>query len=400
MIEGIRARHLKHLPLNAASIVRGEFKDIPLHIHALKFFQTWADAVRAAGLEPREVNVHLRNRYDSKATIIAEIGRRLSLGLSVKHGATHKEDSTLVASAYRCFGSWNKAIEAAGLSTETLANPMRPRLLKREKQILAGLPAPGRLLAFVDGSQTPVKSIGNLAGHFYLMCAVIKPAGNYVKMKKLIAGKSGLLPRGALEFEAARIVDPGSSAWQKHSVKKRIDTLKVLYDLLHRYAEAMVFGYISAEPLDARMQARLPAALGGKQTKINLEAAFFSGLMPHLKTLNREVGVVMNSDVETRSGLHIQPVARSPDMYQGGVLRVGASWEIGVQLANLAAYTFNRHLQLRDPGARGRTGLFDDVIMDAMERLGPLFHNVLELDAKQAGESATVQPAPQVVMLP
>ncbi len=173
----------------------------------------------------------------------------------------------------------------------------------------------------------------------------------------------------------------------------------MLYDLLHQHAEAVVFGYISAEPLDARMQAQLPAPLNGKQTKINLEAAFFSGLIPHLKTLNREVGVVMNHDVQTRR-LRIQPVARSSGLYQGGVLQVAAHWELGVQLANLAAYTFNRHLQLRDPGARGGTGLFDDVIMDAMERLGPLFHNVLDLDAKQVGESATVQPAPQVVMLP
>lgn len=382
VIEGIRARHAKALPLNAGSVAHGDFKDIPLLHHALNLFPGWEAAVRAAGLEPLEIGVHGRSRYESEENVVNEIKRRLANGLRVNHATIRDDDPALASSAYRKFGSWNLALEAAGLTPEQ-AKPHRPRMLKSGKQILTELPAPGRLLAFVDDGGTPEKPLENLAAHFHVMCGVLIPAENYLEIKRALESVPELLPLGIHEFHATQMVNPGRSAWKKHSVRQRLDTMTLLFKLLRQHANQIVFGFISGEQFDAEMRHRLPAELKSIESKQSLEKVFFNALMPHLKSLSGDVGIVMDSDIETENRLRIQDVADPRGIYQGGVLRVDSCWEIGVQLADLAAYTFNRVFHVRSRAAAGNVGPFDELIVDSMQQLLPLFRNVLELEDRQ-----------------
>ncbi len=57
VIEKIKERHAKGLPVIASSLIKGRHQDSAVVHHAWKFFDSWANALRAAGLEPTEVGV-------------------------------------------------------------------------------------------------------------------------------------------------------------------------------------------------------------------------------------------------------------------------------------------------------------------------------------------------------
>ncbi|MCX6855657.1 MAG: hypothetical protein NTV80_12225, partial [Verrucomicrobia bacterium] len=216
VIESIRDRHARNLPLSASTVTAGEFKNIPLIHHAMTLFPSWEAAVCAADLDP---------------------------------------------------------------------------------------------LAFVDDGGTPEKPLTDLAGNFHLLCAVMITSEKYLKLKAALAEWPDLLPRGVYEFHATQIVNPGRSPWKKHSTRRRLDTLTLLYQLLLQYADQILFGFVSGEQFDAEMRAQLPAELSGIKSKEALKKVFFNSLIPHLKTRSSDTAILMDSDRETENQLRIQAVA-------------------------------------------------------------------------------------------
>lgn len=390
VIESIRDRYARGLPLSTGAVSAGEFHNAPLIFHALKLFPSWEAAVCAADLEPSEVGVKGRYRYDTKEKVLTEITRRRSAGLHINHGAIASEDPALATGAYRTLGSWNQALAALGLTANDV-RPQQVKLPKTGKEILSALPAPGRLLAFVDDGGTPEKPLADLAGNFHLLCAVLISSENYLKLKAALADKPRQLPRGLHEFHATQIVNPGSSAWQRHSTRQRLDTLALLYELLLQYADQILFGFVSGEQFDAEMRAQLPAELSGIKSKEALKKVFFNCLIPYLKTRSSDSAILMDSDRETENQLRIQAVADPTGLYQSGVLHVDSRWELGIQLADLAAYTFNRLFHVKSRAQKGKLGPFDELIVDTMQKLQPLFCNVLDLpDCSPVADPASV----------
>ena len=102
VIDAIRERDRRGLPL------AGVGKDNrSLEIAGREWFGSWPNAVLAAGLKPKVC------RTWNKAAVVAAIKDRHQCGLPLKN--IRKHDLALGRAARRYFGSWTKAMSAAGL---------------------------------------------------------------------------------------------------------------------------------------------------------------------------------------------------------------------------------------------------------------------------------------------
>lgn len=118
VIEKIRDRSERGLPLNSDAIVHG---DEPLMGAARRYFGSWGNAMREAGFDPevhRKVSEPTK-RWD-KATIIANIRELASRGVELNAHSVKRVDPKLVGAGTTHFGSWGKAIEAAGFDYEAV----------------------------------------------------------------------------------------------------------------------------------------------------------------------------------------------------------------------------------------------------------------------------------------
>jgi len=100
VIEALRAHHRKGLPL------KNERVEQRLYAAAYKRFGSWHQALRAAGLEPVP-----RGKW-TKQRVIEAIQNRSRQGLSLV--TTWRTDKSLYSGAQYKFGSWRRALRAAG----------------------------------------------------------------------------------------------------------------------------------------------------------------------------------------------------------------------------------------------------------------------------------------------
>jgi hypothetical protein len=94
-------------------------KDRKLYAQAAKYFHGWHNALRAAGWEPG------RQSW-SKEIVVAKIQDRVRQGRSVSK--VHQEDACLYSQAKRLFGSWQQALQAAGVEPTWSLWTFKPRL--------------------------------------------------------------------------------------------------------------------------------------------------------------------------------------------------------------------------------------------------------------------------------
>lgn len=105
----INELQMRNAALNAGAVERGSAR---LFAAACTHFGSWSKAIEAAGLDYSSIR---RQRRWSRALVIEEIRRiglaGLRLGTTV---AVRSEFRALHAAAVRFFGSWAKAVRAAG----------------------------------------------------------------------------------------------------------------------------------------------------------------------------------------------------------------------------------------------------------------------------------------------
>lgn len=118
VLEAIRQRHAEKKPLNYMAVVA---EDEPLSGAARRYFGSWRKAIEAAGLDydqikkaARDQSVILPPGTWSRDLIIKKIKERAAAGLPLNPHIVQKEDSRLYSAATSNFGSWGKAVEAAG----------------------------------------------------------------------------------------------------------------------------------------------------------------------------------------------------------------------------------------------------------------------------------------------
>ncbi len=111
VLDGIKLRYKNGLPLNT-SAVNGDAHT--LYASSVKFFGTWAKALKKAGYSQKK---HIRRyRYCKPEQVTDCILRRHAKALPLNHGYIHENNSALASAALRLFGSWDHALQAAQLN--------------------------------------------------------------------------------------------------------------------------------------------------------------------------------------------------------------------------------------------------------------------------------------------
>jgi hypothetical protein len=131
VIDAIQDRYERGLPLVA---VRKH--DPSLESAAARHFGGWKKAMAAAGL-------HLHRASWTRQTVIEAIQTRNRQGQRV--GTTSRDDRLLRRAAHRCFGSWREAVLATGLEPAPRRQWNKPLLIQEIRQWYRRDPPPGRV---------------------------------------------------------------------------------------------------------------------------------------------------------------------------------------------------------------------------------------------------------------
>jgi hypothetical protein len=105
--------HSRGISVNVAHICEKE--EMLLHFGA-KYFGSWDSVLRKIGLEPNKVRLYDETIRFSKADITSEFKKRLAKGLPLNTSAVYTSDVRLYSAARRRFGTYLKALKAAGIS--------------------------------------------------------------------------------------------------------------------------------------------------------------------------------------------------------------------------------------------------------------------------------------------
>jgi len=135
VISGIRTRRTKNLTLRPSRVLR---EDRKLHRAACKLFGSWRKAVSAAG-----INYNKAIRRMDKEDVMKGLRARHRRKRSLRPKKVSEEDPSLFSAGVWQFGSWPRAVEAAGVDYRTVV-PARwiPSIILREirKRKRKGLP--------------------------------------------------------------------------------------------------------------------------------------------------------------------------------------------------------------------------------------------------------------------
>ncbi len=104
-----------HRDLSVTGIVT---RDGGLYLAALTRFGTWPRALRIAGLDPARIQRKASPTAWTRERVLSKIRARKRKGLPLNHAAAHDAYSDLPASGSRFFGSWDRALEAAGVDPD------------------------------------------------------------------------------------------------------------------------------------------------------------------------------------------------------------------------------------------------------------------------------------------
>lgn len=122
VIKKIQQRYKENQPLNTTVIIK---TDSSLYKHARKYFKSWEEALRVSGIDPKIAKKGYRKKW-SKELVIELIKERVKQGkkvnaLSLQNDATNR-DQVLYRKGTQLFGSWENALEAAGLDPKKITN--------------------------------------------------------------------------------------------------------------------------------------------------------------------------------------------------------------------------------------------------------------------------------------
>ncbi len=88
---------------------------------SIRYFGSWEGAVTTAGIRYDKVKQKRNYKWD-KEKVIKSIQERHSQGKSLAHKRTLQNNPSLVHAAVRCCGSWEKAVESAGFAYRNVSD--------------------------------------------------------------------------------------------------------------------------------------------------------------------------------------------------------------------------------------------------------------------------------------
>jgi len=152
VLQRIKARAEAERPLCYSAVVAEEEVLIGA---ARRLFGSWGVAVQDAGIDYQEVKKAARRKPREPAgtwteeKIIGKIKARAKAGLPLNPHAVQIDDAKLYSAAAGLFGSWSRAVEAAGLNHEEVSRTVRWSKVKILEMICAAAKQ-GRLLKITN----------------------------------------------------------------------------------------------------------------------------------------------------------------------------------------------------------------------------------------------------------
>jgi len=113
-------RELNGLSLHTAVVKASDYK---LYIGAIRHFRNLGNALRAAGIDPESVS---GMRVWTKQRVVHRIRELERQGVAMNAKALRKVDGGLVQVTRRYWGSWDDALNAAGLDAAVIRHQPRP----------------------------------------------------------------------------------------------------------------------------------------------------------------------------------------------------------------------------------------------------------------------------------
>lgn len=111
---------IRELPPDRLSYGNMTKENLLLYSAAYRRFGNWQNALRAAGLPEELVKKSFKNRKWTPERIIEEIQKRYRSGGKLASGYMQRHDPSLFSAAFRRFGSWGEAIDAAGIEYKSI----------------------------------------------------------------------------------------------------------------------------------------------------------------------------------------------------------------------------------------------------------------------------------------
>jgi hypothetical protein len=117
ILGAIRTRHDAGLSLRSTSVNE---TDGPLYGAAHYWFGGWSAAVAAAGFDYKAIAGRVRHSAWTADSVKPALRQLLADGLPLASGAVRKHHSGLYTAALQLFGSWDNALQAAGIAPATI----------------------------------------------------------------------------------------------------------------------------------------------------------------------------------------------------------------------------------------------------------------------------------------
>jgi hypothetical protein len=246
--------------------------------------------------------------------------------------------------------------------------------------VLRELPAPGRVLAFIDDSGTPGKPMNFWASNYHLQVAVVMRSENYVTvLRRLEQPPYSELP--VKEFHAKEINSPNvKSSWRNVPLAIRLETVSFLAETLRTSSLEILYMELSSEQYEATMRDKLPTEFQTLKTKEALELCFYNSLLPYLCKKFSDVALVADSIFDASRSLRIRMAADPNGIYEGGLIELDSRFAPGVQLSDFAAYLFNRRPHIHSRMVNGKCTEMDSRMMQGWNSIKHLYVNLLGVD--------------------
>ncbi len=107
------------------SAARNMRRDRRLYYAAVQHFGDWTEALEAAGIDSAHVHTTAKPRRHDKQRIIEALQQRHHAGLSFSWGQVCRQNHALATAAKNAYGSWRRALVAAGIQPEPRRAPAR-----------------------------------------------------------------------------------------------------------------------------------------------------------------------------------------------------------------------------------------------------------------------------------
>jgi hypothetical protein len=137
VIKAILQRELDGAPLNSAAVAK---QYAGLYHAAIRRFCGWNGALQAAGIDPAEV----RQRIPwSRQSIVRRIRQLARAGSALNSAAIKQSESDVMGAAIRHYGSWSKALVAAGLDPDLCRIQLPPWTRERLTKAIGDIHSEG-----------------------------------------------------------------------------------------------------------------------------------------------------------------------------------------------------------------------------------------------------------------